>query len=100
MKTLDYLCTCKSEISDVCKVVEGHCLQVMKIVHHYANSCFDWLISGQQSVNPSREVISILSGKYRRFTFVHPVTLKLISNSSILIKVSNLDLKRAIDRLK
>ena len=45
----------------------------MKIVHHYVNSCFDWLISGHQSVNPSREAISVLSGKHRRFTFVHPV---------------------------
>ena len=42
-------------------------------MHHYANGCFDWLISGQQSVNPSREAISILSGKYKRFTLVHPV---------------------------
>ena len=34
---------------------------------------FDWLISGQQGVDPWREAISILSGKYKRFTFVHPV---------------------------
>ena len=40
-----------------------------------ANGRFDWLISGHQSVNPSREVISILSDKYKRFTFAHPVTL-------------------------
>ena len=73
MKKLDYLCDCKSEISNVCNVVEGHCLQAMKIVHYYANGCFDWLISGQQSDNPMREAISILSGKYKRFTFVHPV---------------------------
>ena len=53
--------------------MEGHCLQAMKILHHYANSSFDWLISGHQSINPSREAISILSGKYKRFTFVHPV---------------------------
>ena len=45
----------------------------MKIVHHHANGRFNWLISGQQSVNPSREAISILSGKYKIFTFVHPV---------------------------
>ena len=38
---------------------EGHCLQAMKIVHTYANSWFNWLISEQQSVNPSRDVISI-----------------------------------------
>ena len=73
VKKLDYLCNCKSEISNVCNVVQGHCLQAMKIVHHYADSCFDWLTSGDQSVNPSREAISILSGKYKRFTFVHPV---------------------------
>ena len=45
----------------------------MEIVHHYVNRCFDWLISGQQSVNPWREAISILSGKYIRFSSVHPV---------------------------
>ena len=54
-------------------MVEGHCLQAMKMVHYYANGCFDWLVSGQQSDNPLREVISILSGKYESFTFVHPV---------------------------
>ena len=71
---MDYLCNCKSEIGNVCNPVEGHCLGAMKIVHHHANGCFDWLISGHQSINPSREVISILSsGKYKRFTFVHPV---------------------------
>ena len=54
-------------------MVEDHCLQAMNIVHYYANGCFDWLISGQQSDNPLREAISVLSGKYKRFTFVHPV---------------------------
>ena len=43
----------KSEISNVCNAVEGHCFDAMKIMHYYANSCFDWLISGHQSVNPS-----------------------------------------------
>ena len=47
-------------------------LQAMKIVRYYANSCFDWLISRQQSDNPLREATSVLSGKYKRFTFVHP----------------------------
>ena len=70
----DYLYNFKSEVSNVCDVVEGHFLQAIKIVHHHANGCFDWLVSGQQSVNPSREAISILSGKYKSFTFVHPVT--------------------------
>ena len=65
----------ESEIGNVCNPVEDHCLGAMKIVHHHANGRFDWLISGHQSINnPSREVISILSsGKYKRFTFVHPV---------------------------
>ena len=53
-------------------MVEGLRLQAMKIVHYYANSCFDWLMSGQQSDNPLREATSVLSGKYKRFTFVHP----------------------------
>ena len=73
VKKLNYLCNCKSEISNFGGAVEDHCLQAMKIMHHHANGRFDGLISGQQSVNPSREAISILSGKYRRFTFVHPV---------------------------
>ena len=72
-KKLDYLGNCKSDTSNVCNVVEGHYLQAMNIVHHYANGCFDWLISGQQSINLWREAISILSGKYKRFAFVHPV---------------------------
>ena len=58
---MDYICKCKSEISNICNADEGYCLQAMKIVHHHANSCFDWLISsGHQSFNPSREAISIL----------------------------------------
>ena len=61
-------------------MVEGHCFQAMKIMLHYANGHFDWLLSGHQSVNPSREAISILSVKYKRFEFVHPVvvTIKLL----------------------
>ena len=47
---------------------------VMKIMHNHANSRFDWLISGHQSVNLSKEAISILSGKYNKFTFVHPAS--------------------------
>ena len=60
---LDYLCNCKSEVSNVCNVVEAHCLQATKIVQHNANGRFDWLISGHRSINSSREAISILSGK-------------------------------------
>ena len=70
----NYLCNCKSEICNVCNTVEDHCLQVMKNVHHHANGCFDWLlISEHWGVNPSREAIFIVSGKYKRFMFVHPV---------------------------
>ena len=67
---MDYLCNSKSEISNVCNAVEAHCLQAMKIVLHHANSR---LISEHQSVNPWREAISILSRKYKRFKFAHPV---------------------------
>ena len=72
---MDYLCNCKSEMGDVWNPVEDHCLRAMKIVHHHANGRFDSLMSRHQSVNPSREVISVLSGKYKRFTFVHSVSL-------------------------
>ena len=61
------------KVPNACNVVDGHCLQVMKIVHHYTNGCFDWLISEQRRVNPSREAISVLSGKHKWFTFVHSV---------------------------
>ena len=55
-------------------------VQAMNIVHHHANGRSDWLISEHRSVNPSREAISILSGKYKIFTFVHPVGLKILEN--------------------
>ena len=45
----------------------------MEIVHYHANGHFDRLLSGHQSVNPSREEISILSGKSETFMFVHPM---------------------------
>ena len=60
------------------KMVHGFCLQAIKIVLHHTNGRFDWLISGHKSVNPSKEVISILSGKDKRFTFVHPVRLHIV----------------------
>ena len=61
----------------------------MKSVHHYANGCFDWLISGQQTVNPWSEAISLLSEKYKRFAFLHPVhspfiVTKLLHDQEIL----------------
>ena len=52
-------------------MVEGLRLQAMKIVNYYANSCFHSLISGQPSDKLLREATSTLSGKYKRFTFVH-----------------------------
>ena len=69
---------CESEISNICNAVEGHCFQAMRTMRHYANGSFDWLLSGHRSVNPSREAISTLSGKYKRFTFVHHVPLYLL----------------------
>ena len=72
---MDNLCNSNSEIGKFCNAVEGHSLQAIKIVHHHANVHFDQLISGHQSVNPSREATSILSGKYKRFMFVHLVSL-------------------------
>ena len=53
--------------------MKGNGLQALKIVNHYANGRFYWLMSGRQSVNHSREAISILSEKYKRFTFVNSV---------------------------
>ena len=72
---MDYLCYCKSETSNVCNAVEDHCLQAMKIVRYHANGRFGWLISGHQGINPLREAMSILSGKYKRLTSVHPVVI-------------------------
>ena len=57
----------------------------MKIVHHHANDRFDWLISEHQSVNPLSVAISILSDKYKRFTFVHPVCIN-IKESKVLFE--------------
>ena len=92
MKKLDYLCYCKSDISNVYNVVEGDCLLAMKIVHLYANGCFDWLISGQESVNPSREAISIMSGKYKRFMFLHPVASDYSERLYLTLKMITLAL--------
>ena len=39
-----------------------------------------WRRKGQQKVNPWIEAILILSGKYERFTFVHPVDKNVIVN--------------------
>ena len=60
----------------------------MKIVRHYTNSCFDSLISGQQSVNPSREAIFILSGKYKTYAFVHPVQESIFDLFNIPKRIS------------
>ena len=66
-----------TDIRNVCNVAESHCLKALKIVNQYANGCSDWLIPGLQSVNPSREAISVLFGKYKRFAFVHHVSLDM-----------------------
>ena len=42
------------------------------------------LISELQSVNPSREAISVLSAKYKRLTFVHPVCKTWYSKTTFL----------------
>ena len=84
MKKLDYLCNCKSEIGNVYNAVEFHCLEALKIVHHHANGRCDWLVSERQSVDPSREAISILFGKYKRFTFVHPVFETKMNDTAFL----------------
>ena len=75
-QTLHYLGNCKSEISIVCRAVAGHCLQAIKIVHHHADGCYDWLLSGHQNVNLLREAISITVWKIQKiYVFVHPVNL-------------------------
>ena len=49
-------------------------ISVTARAHHTNGDRFDWSISGHQSINPSREVTSILSSsKHKRFTFFHPV---------------------------
>ena len=80
------LSDCKLEISNVCNALEGNCLEAIKIVCHHANGRFDWLISEHQSVNPSKEAIYILSLKYKRFKFVHPVKLDINTNKTALNK--------------
>ena len=47
---------------------------VLNNPHGTAHTLYRVLISGQQSDSPLRETTSVLSGKYKRFTFVHPVT--------------------------
>ena len=60
----------------------------MKIVLDHAIGRSDWLIiSGQQINNPLKEAISILSGKYRRFTLVHPAYVSKLCNKRITLKI-------------
>ena len=47
-KLSEKIVQCDISLSNVCNAVEGHCLQAMKIVHHHANGCFDWLTSEHQ----------------------------------------------------
>ena len=76
----------------------------MKIVHYFANGCFDWLISGQQSDNPLREAMSIMSGEYKRFTFVHIVIYstkcsRVCKKYAVRYYVPISRVNRALDRL-
>ena len=67
----------------VCNIVESYCLHSMGIVYHHADGRFKWLIPWHQSVNPSREATSILSGKYKRFMLAHPVGGNMNEGNSI-----------------
>ena len=62
--------------------MEGHCLQAIKIVRHHAHSRFDWLISGHQNVNLSREAISVLSSKYKKIYVCPSCELLTIKSGS------------------
>ena len=66
MKNLDYVCNGKSETTNVCNAVKGHCPRAMNIVHDHASGRFDQLISEHWSINPSIAEISMLSGKHER----------------------------------
>ena len=82
-------------------MVESHCFQGLEIVYHYANGCYAWLISGQKSGIPYSEAISILCGKYKRFTFVHPVyILKELTQQGICFVILNLNSKLFMKRKK
>ena len=63
--------------------MKGHCLQAMKIVHHHANGCFDWLISGQQIGNRFREALSIISGNTKDLRL--SILWEIIMNQSLFI---------------
>ena len=66
---MGYLSNCKSETSSVCNVVEDYRLQAMKLVHHYANGCFGWLISGSRALTLREKQFLYRVGN-TRFTFV------------------------------
>ena len=54
-------------------MVKDYFVKAIKTVHHHDNGSFAWSISGPQSINHLREAISVMSGKYKRFMFVHAV---------------------------
>ena len=58
----------------------------VKTMHHHANGRFDWLISEHQSIEPSKEAISILSRKYKRSMFVRPVISLKIKHWRLFLK--------------
>ena len=49
----------------------------------------NWLIPEHQSVNPSRERIVTVSGKYKRLTFVFSVFQALFLKCAIYLQFSN-----------
>ena len=55
----------KQGMTEFCNAVEGYCLWTIKTMHRHANGSFDPLLSGHQSVNPSRDAIAILSKLYK-----------------------------------
>ena len=61
---MDYLCNSKSEISKWKFIVFKQC-----------KSCITMPMAVLIGFNTLREAISILSEKYKRFTFVHPVLI-------------------------
>ena len=52
---------------------------LFELVKYIMNELVDWLISEHESVNPSKEAISVLSGKYKKLTFFHLVSKALLN---------------------
>ena len=71
-------------------VVEGHCLQAMKIVHYHAKGCFDWLIFEKKSLDPWKEANFILFGKYKhvRLSILCSTLNKLVAKITVGISAN------------